>query len=343
MQTLLTILLAILIFGIMVFVHELGHFISAKSCKVKVNEFAIGMGPTLFRFHKKETTYALRLLPIGGFVQMEGEEEASDQEGSFSSKPIWQRIIIVCAGAIMNLILGFVVLLVVVCIEQNIASTTIASFNQAAVSNKEGGLQVGDKILTINGNTVHIGNDIVYSLVRDKDGIVDFRVKRDGETLEISDVQLNMTEQDGQNTVILDFKVYPLEKNFGTVLREAFFWSCSVGGLVWGSLVDLVTGNFALNQLSGPVGVVTVIGQAASIGIQPLLMLVAFITINLGVFNLLPVPALDGGRLLFLLIEAIRRKPLNPKYEGYVNMAGFALLMLLMIIVTFQDITRLFS
>lgn len=223
MQSFLTILLALVIFGLMVFIHELGHFISAKLCGVRVNEFAIGMGPTLVRFHKKETTYALRLLPIGGFVQMEGEEEASEQEGSYSQKPIWQRLIILSAGAIMNLVLGFFILLIVVCMESDIASTTITYFDEAAVSNQEGGLEIGDKILSINGSAIHIGNDIVYALVRDRDGIVDFQVERDGQVTDVPGVKLNMMEQDGQQTVILDFKVAPLEKNFFTVLRESFF------------------------------------------------------------------------------------------------------------------------
>lgn len=339
-----TILLGLLVFGLMIFVHELGHFLCAKATGVRVNEFALGMGPTLFKFGKGETTYALRLFPIGGFVSMEGEEEESDDEGSFSRKPVWKRLIIVLAGAVMNLLLGFLLLLSLVLMKDALASKTISNFDQAAVSNVgDNALQIGDEIVKINGKSINIGNDISYALIRDKDGIVDFTVRRDGELVELKGVAFDMYDiAEGQRAIVLDFKVLPLEKTFGSVLHEAFFWTVSIGDLVWGSLIDLVTGNFALNQLSGPVGVVTVIGEAASVGFDSLLLMIAFITINLGIFNMLPFPALDGGRFVFLIVEGIRRKPINPKIENGINMAGFALLILLMIVVTVNDVIKLF-
>lgn len=211
-----TILLGLLVFGLMIFVHELGHFLCAKATGVRVNEFALGMGPTLFKFGKGETTYALRLFPIGGFVSMEGEEEESDDEGSFSRKPVWKRLIIVLAGAVMNLLLGFLLLLSLVLMKDALASKTISNFDQAAVSNVgDNALQIGDEIVKINGKSINIGNDISYALIRDKDGIVDFTVRRDGELVELKGVAFDMYDiAEGQRAIVLDFKVLPLEKTF---------------------------------------------------------------------------------------------------------------------------------
>ncbi len=335
-----TILLTVLIFGVIIFIHELGHFLTAKWTRIKVNEFALGMGPTIFKFHKGETKYALRLFPIGGFVSMEGEDDASDDDRAFNRRPIWCRILVVVAGALMNLLLGFVLIIIITAGQRAIASTTVAMFDSAATSNEK--LQVGDEILKINGTSVHVDYDIIFSLVRDTDGKADFVVRRNGEIVKLDQVPfpLEKNEQLGQ-TIRLDFKVYPLEKNAWTVAKQSFFYTATVGRIIWVSLLDLVTGKFGVQQLSGPVGVSQAIGQASSIGIEPLLNLAAFITVNVGIFNLLPLPALDGGRLLFLLVELIRRKPVKPKYEGIVHTVGFALLIFLMIFVTYNDIVRL--
>ena len=335
------IILTILLFGVLIFIHEFGHFITAKLSGVKVNEFALGMGPVIWKTRKKDTQYALRLLPIGGFVSMEGEDEESEEEGSFSKARVWNKILIVTAGALMNLILGFLLLVIVVSQQSAIGTTTIARFEEGATSSQL--LQVDDKILKINGSSINIDYDIIHTMMRDSDGSVDMVVLRDGQKVELTGVPFS-TEQmeDGTVTTTLDFKVYGREKTVGGVLRQAFFYTGTVAKLVWTSLIDIVTGKFGINQLSGPVGVASAVGEASSMGLSSFLMLAAFITINLGVLNLLPIPALDGGRLLFLLIEAVRGKPVNPKYEGYVHALGFVLLFGLMIVVTFNDIVRLF-
>ena len=335
------IILTILLFGVLIFIHEFGHFITAKLSGVRVNEFALGMGPVIWKTKKNETQYALRLLPIGGFVSMEGEDEQSDAEGSFSKARVWNKILIVVAGAVMNLLLGFLLLVIVVSQQSAIGTTTIARFEEGATSSQM--LQLDDRIVQINGSAVHIDYDIIYTMMRDPDGKVDMVVMRDGQKVTLEGVPFS-TEQmeDGTVTTMLDFKVYGQEKTVGRVLCQAFFYTGTVANLVWTSLIDIVTGRFGINQLSGPVGVASAVGEATSMGLSSFLMLAAFITINLGVFNLLPIPALDGGRLLFLLIEAVRRKPINPKYEGYVHAFGFLLLFGLMIVVTFNDIVRLF-
>lgn len=342
MNIVVTILLTVLMFGLLIFFHEFGHFITAKLSGVKVNEFALGMGPVLFRFQKGDTQYAIRLFPVGGFVSMEGEDEESDAEGSFSSINVWKKIWIVTAGAVMNLLLGFLVLIVLSCSQSAIGSATIALFDEQSTSASV--LQVGDVIKKMNGSSVHIDNDIVFAMIRDSDGKIDMVVERDGQTVELPAVPFQTTtSEEGITTTVLDFKVLAKEKTVGSVLHQSFFMTGSIAKMVWSSLIDIVTGKFGLNQLSGPVGVATAVGQASTLGFRSLLLLIAFITVNLGVFNLLPLPALDGGRLLFLLIEAVRGKPVNPRYEGYVHAIGFLLLIGLMIFVIFNDIVKLFQ
>lgn len=343
MSTVITILIAVLVFGVIIFVHELGHFACAKWAGVRVNEFALGMGPTLWSFTKGETKYSLKAFPIGGFCAMEGEDEDSEDDRAFNKKPVWKRIVIDVAGAAMNLILGLIVVAVMVLMSGNVGTTTVSRFDEGNVSGQSG-LQIGDEILRVNGTRTFIDNDIIYALLRDQDGVVDMQVLRNGEKVDLPAVKFNMTEDaDGNKLVDLDFKVAPTEKTFGSVVKQTFGWTFSIARLVWLSLGDLITGNFQLNQLSGPVGVATAIGEAAGMGLMNFLNIVAFITINIGVFNLLPLPALDGGRLVFLIIEGIRRKPIKPQYEGWVHLAGLALLMLLMVFVTFNDIMRIFK
>ena len=335
-----TILISLLVFGFVIFFHELGHFLTAKLSGIRVLEFAIGMGPTIFSFERKGTTYAIRLLPVGGFVLMDGENEESDAIDSFTKAPVGSRLLVTVAGAFMNFLLGFLVLLAVVLMQDSITSRTVAEFYPDAVT-QESGLQVGDTIVAVNGRRCFIADDVSYELARTQDAQADLTVVRDGKTITLDHVQFGTAEQDGVEYMIIDFLVYPVEKTPVNVLREAGNWTISYARLVALSLADLVTGRTAINDLSGPVGIVTVIGQASAIGLLPLLRLVALLTVNLGIFNLLPIPALDGGRTLFLIVEAIRRKPLDPKYEIIVNSAGFVLLIGLMLFATFNDITRL--
>lgn len=313
----------------------------AKSVGITVHEFALGMGPKLFSFQRGETCYSLRLVPIGGFTQMEGEDFESSSEGSFGKKKVWQRILVVGAGAAMNILLGFFILLGLSIGEDGLSSTTIARFSEEAVSSQM--LMEGDRITHVNGARVHIGNDLIFELLRDSDGVIDFTVVRDGQKVQLKGVQFDTAKsQDGTNLITLDFKVFAIEKTPGNVLSYAWYWTMGTAREVWVSLIDLITGKYGLSQLSGPVGVTSVIGQAAGMGLSTVLSLLALITINIGIFNLLPVPALDGGRLVFLLIELIFRRRVPAKYEAYVHAAGLIALFGLMAVVTISDISRLF-
>lgn len=336
-----TIVSAVIVFSVLIFVHELGHFCTAKWAGVKVNEFALGMGPAIFKFTRGETIYALRAFPIGGFCAMEGENEDSHDNRAFCNASVPRRLMITIAGSVMNLLLGLVLLGILSSQQPLMGTTVVAAFNEEAVSNAQ--LQVGDKITRINNHKVNTDNDMKYEFMRDRDGIMDIQVVRDSQTITLKSVAFTMrTQEDGTQLMYLDFKVLGVPPTTMGVVKNAFNWTGSIVKQVWGALVDLATGRYGLNQLSGPVGVTTAIGQASSMGWEPLLMLISFITVNLGVFNLLPIPALDGGRLLFLLLEAIRRKPINPRYEGYVHGVGFLLLIGLMIFVTFNDVIKLF-
>ncbi len=339
-------LVAILFFGLLISIHELGHFTFAKLFKVKVNEFALGMGPAVFKKKKGDTTYALRLLPIGGYVSMEGEDEESTDENAFGNKKVWQKIIIVAAGAIMNLILGVVIVATCLSMEDLIGTNQIHSFEENAVS-QQSGLEIGDQILEIDGHRVFSDMDISFLMTRSEDGIYDMTVRRDGKKVELSDVKFETTVEQGYTLIKYDFIIRGVEPTFFNVISNAFKQTASIGRLVWLSLFDLVTGKFGLSDLSGPVGTVNILADITSSAVESranlisALTLMAFISINIGIFNLLPLPALDGGRLFFLAVEGIRRKPINPKYEGYVHGAGLVLLLLLMVIVTFNDILNL--
>lgn len=338
----ITVLITILVFGVLIFVHELGHFLACKFSGVRVNEFAMGMGPTVFKTVKGETTYALRLFPIGGFVAMEGEDEASEDERAFNKVNVWKRLLILVAGSCMNLLLGFIILVVLTGKSALLGTTQVNWFYEDAVTNQW--LQPGDIITKVNGHRVRTNNDLVYEFVRDRDGVMDMQVIRRGEEVELDRVAFQMEEfQEGVQTIIMDFAVVGVPKTFEGTVSYSLNWTVSLIKQVWGSLIDLITGRFGLNQLSGPVGVTSVIGEATSMGLRQLFVLVAFITVNLGVFNLLPLPALDGGRLLFVFWEMVRGRPVNPKYEGIIHTVGFALLMMLMVVVTFKDIMQLFQ
>ena len=331
-----TILITILIFAVIIFIHECGHFAAAKLCKVRVNEFALGMGPTLFHVGKGETRYALRLFPIGGFVSMEGEDGGSGDPRAFCNQKVWKRILIVCAGAFMNLVLGFIVVLLMTIPSDRLPSMTVAQFYENA-STEATGLQAGDEILRVNGRSIWVDSDLVYTLSTDEDGVVDMVVWRDGEKVELSDVAF--TTQDG--TLVIDFTVQGVPANLPNVLSYSFRKTASIGRLVWIAVGQLITGQSSINELSGPIGTAQAIGQAASAGLSTVMYLFAFITINVGIFNILPVPALDGGRLIFLLFELITRRRIKPEHEAYVHFAGFVLLILLIIFVSYHDIVNL--
>ncbi len=335
------ILIAILFFGLMIFIHELGHFTVAKLSGIRVNEFAIGMGPKLLSFGKGETTYSLRLIPMGGYVQMEGEDEASEDERAFNKKPVWKRFLVVLAGAVMNILLGLVLVAILITQQDLVGTTQIAGFYENA-SSQASGLQAGDVITHINGTSVWSDRDISFLMARDKDGVIEFTVERDGKTVDLKNVQFATQQVEGQTVITFDFVIIGEPHTIWNVLKTSFLETASMARLVWLSLFDLVTGRFGLSDLAGPVGTVSVIAEATtSGGFLNALSLMAFITVNIGVFNLLPIPGLDGGRLLFLVIEGIRRKPVNPKREGMIHAIGLVLMFALIAVVTFNDILRL--
>lgn len=340
------ILFALLFFGVIIMIHECGHFACAKLFKVKVNEFSLGMGPALFKRKKGDTLYALRLFPIGGYVAMEGEDDASEDDRAFNKKPVWQKMIIVVAGALMNLILGFILMVLLLTTSTDLIGTnTIKEFYPDAVSSQYG-LQAGDRFVEIDGHHVWSELDLSFLMSRSQDGVFDFVVERDGEKVTLNDVHFATEQQNGITLIQYDFIIIGEQPGFLNIVKNAFTQSASIVRMVWLSVFDLFTGRYGMSELAGPVGTVDIIAdvtaQAVSSGsLTNLLTIMAFITINVGVANLLPLPALDGGRFLFLAVEAVRRKPVNPKYEGYVHAAGLALLLLLMVVVTYNDIARI--
>ena len=336
-----SVLISIFSFGIFIFVHELGHFMAAKKAGVKVLEFAIGMGPQILCFKRAETEYSLRLFPFGGFVSMEGENEKSQDSRSFSVQPIWKRTIILIAGAAMNLILGFLLSLIITVAKDYVSTTIIAEFNENAVTNQW--LQVDDKILKINNKKIKTTDDIVFNLAMIRDGKAVIEVLRDDEKLTF-DVNFETVylEDEKMNIPTLDFYVYSTKKTFKNVMHQSFFGAISVVKAVWFSLLGLFSGVFSMNSLSGPIGTIEVISSTFNIkNMIPFFQVLMMMTINVGVFNLLPFPALDGGRVVFLLIEKILGRPVPQKYEAIVNTVGLFLLFGLMIFTAFSDIRKL--
>lgn len=337
----LFILLAILMFGFLIFIHEFGHYTAARIFRVTINEFAIGMGPKLLSRISPKTgiRYSLRALPIGGYVAMVGEDEESDDPGALCAKPVWQRIIITAAGAAMNLLIGFLVMTILVSFS-TLGGTVVADFFEGATSSSYG-LQVEDRIVKIDDTRVHTATDLVYTIMHDARGPVDVTVERGGQMLVLEDVQFPNFTEAGHIYGDRDFYVYAVEKTPLTVAHQAFWQSVNTVQMIWDSLYDLVFGEYTVEDLSGPVGVTQAITEAAEQGSYNFGFMFVFISVNLGIFNLLPLPALDGGRLLFQFIELIFRRPINRTVEGYIHFAGIMLLMLLMVFVTFQDISKL--
>ena len=345
----MSIVIAVLIFGIIITIHEFGHFIAAKANGVKVNEFAIGMGPAIFKKQKGETLYALRAFPIGGYCAMEGEDDESEDSRAFCRKPVWRRMIIIVAGVCMNFLLGFIILVIQISTSEAITTTTIHSFEKGALS-RETGLKEDDKIIGINGMRIFTATDMSYKFTTDEDGVYDITVIRDGKRVTVKDVKLKMTD----DVIHYDFWVYPKKITPVSVVTQSFKQGLTDARLIYISLADIVRGKYGIKDMSGPVGIVDSIGDVIesekdedtgkmdwSSLIDTMLTLSAFITINVGIFNILPLPALDGGRLIFLIIEAVRGRPVDPEHEGMVHTIGMLALFGLMIVITVSDITKL--
>lgn len=334
-----TVIAAVVIFLLLVLVHELGHFIVAKLCGVTVHEFAIGMGPLVFKKEYKGTLYSLRCIPIGGYCALEGEDSESDDPGAFSNKTPMKRIAILVAGAVMNLILGFVLMCIVMFSPkaEMVAVPVIESVQEQSAA-EVAGLLPGDRIVRIDGADIQTQMELKFELSRYKGGEIEIVYNRDGEkhTTYLAPKQ----GEDGMYYIGFIAKSEPL--NFGGRVYHAVQYTAFYGKSILVSLWDLVTGSIGMENMSGPVGIVNEIGNAAKSGLDTLLPLAALITINLGLFNLLPLPALDGGRIFFVLAELIIGKKISPEKEGLVHFIGFALLIGLMLFATWNDIARLF-
>lgn len=440
-------MIAVALFELIIFIHEGGHFVAAKKSGIKVNEFALGMGPKLFSFTRGETTYSLRLFPIGGYCAMEGEDEDSENPRAFNNAKIWKRMIVIVAGAFMNIVLGLVLMLITLLPQDQFASTTVSQFSPSSFSAVTG-LQSGDKIVNINGYAVNTSTDFSFALftlpvsevdgselsiykedcafdlysratelvdedttdeqnselvsslqeaqskisqveskdaayrifseyynsladIVDKDHAeeipaieeretrqrfrTDMTVVRDGEKIELKDVDLltlKKSADDDTPQLQIDFYIEPIEKNFGTVIEQTFSSTVSVVRMVWGSLIGLIKGQFSLNDMSGPVGIASAITEVAGeslrtsgfgSAVSSIVYVMMVITINLGIVNMLPFPALDGGRFLMLLIEWIFRKPVPRKVESIINTVGLVLLLGLSLVIAVKDVWKLFS
>ena len=344
-------LIAILAFGLLIFIHEMGHYLTARLFRVKIYEFSIGMGPKLLTYTSKKTDikYSLGMFPFGGYVSMAGEDEESDDPNALPNKAAWKRFIIVAAGAAMNLLLGMALMLSVVVATPVLPSNTIQQFpadewyeKNEFVSSATYGLQAGDTIVAINGTRVHTGYDMSYEIVHDGAGECAVTVLRGGKELTLT-VRFPSSVEQGVGYGIADFYVQPAEKSVGNVLRHTVSRTTTTVKMIWESLIDLFAGKYGMEAVSGPVGVAGVIADTAATSVWDTVMLIAVISINLGLVNIFPLPALDGGRLVFILIEMIARRPVPAKYEGIVHFIGFILLMGLMVLVLFKDIFSLFS
>ena len=381
MSFIITLLAAVFVFGAVIAIHEFGHFAVAKLCGVQVNEFSIGMGPVLLKKMHHGTQYSLRALPVGGFVALEGEESPESQQaeredrsdleerplsqrsGADSSPngealngedlsqptgkplneaPVWQRALIMAAGACMNFLLGFVVMAILLAAQNEpITSRVIYAVEDGALCGQTG-LEAGDKVLAVNGRRCFVANDMLYELMRTEDYSASFTVLRDGKKVVLPRVQFDTwQDEDGETHMSLGFTVYGIRKTPVNVIKEAWNSVLYYGRIIFTSLMDLLRGRESINDLSGPVGIVTAIGQAASYGWQDLLELLALITVNVGIFNLLPFPALDGGKVVFLLIEGVTGHAVPEKIQSSLTLAAFALLFALMIFATYNDIVRL--
>ena len=362
MGTALTILLALLVFGFLIFIHEFGHYATARLFKVSITEFSIGMGPKLVTYTSKKTNiqYSLGMFPIGGYVAMVGEDEDSDDPNAFNKKPAWQRFIITAAGATVNIVVGFLAMIIITA-SINIGNTTVAQFSPAtdfsaeegyvysstADSDEVDGLLEGDTITHVNGKRVKILDELHYEIMRNGNAPIDLTVTRNGETLLLDDLVFTTFTDQGQVYGIMDFRVYAIEKGFFDTLSISFRKACLVMRMCWEAIYDLITGRYTVAAVSGPVGISTAIGEAVSVGtflerVLSLLNITVIISINLGFMNLLPIPALDGGRIVVILIEMITRKKLPAKVEGIINGVGLALLLLLSVVIMIKDVIQLF-
>lgn len=341
----ITFIASVFVFCLLIFIHEFGHFIAAKAVGVTVHEFAIGMGPKIISWQGKETKYSIRILPIGGYVKLEGEDEDSQSENALCNKAPWKRFIVLFAGAFMNLLLGFLLFIILV-FNSTIRTSTVDTVVKGSAF-EQAGIQPGYEIIRMAGeeysSDISSYNDITYFEYKNgfKDGVnITFDTGNGTVTKYIEKKEI--PGEDGtQGRKIYGFTPGIADKNAGTVIVAAVDDFTFMTKMIFASFIDLFTGKVPADAVSGPVGIVNEIGNAADTGFLSLLALLAMLSVNLGIMNLLPIPALDGGRILFVLIEMIFRKPVPRDKEAWIHFIGFALLIALILVVTFNDVRKL--
>ena len=347
----MSIVFGILLFSLLIFVHELGHFAAAKLSGVQVNEFSMFMGPAIFKKQVGETLYALRCIPFGGYCAMEGEDMDTDNPRSFQKAAWWKRLIILAAGAFMNFLAGLVIFGIIYLPINTVVDPVITQFQDCCQFNHEAGLQLGDRILELDGEEIYINGDISMMLSLNPTVKHDVVVLRDGERLVFEDLEMGHThvDENGQEYLHYGFG-FGQTREAGFLGRLENVWKVTIDNvrIVRLSLQMLLNGQASVSEVSGPVGIVQMMSDVAASSdsvLNALLNMLSFggmIAVNLAVMNLLPIPALDGGRIVGLLlttgIEAVTKKKLNPKFEGYIHGVGMILLLALMALILFKDI-----
>ena len=352
----MSVLFAILLFSVLIFIHEFGHFAAAKLSGVQVNEFSMFMGPALWSKQVGETLYAIRLVPIGGYCAMEGEDEDTENPRSFQKAAWWKRLIILVAGAAMNFAAGVIIMVLVYLPVQQVVDPVISSFESYSTIDEAGGLQVGDRIVEVDGEKIYVQSDFTMILSLNPGDRHDLVVERQGQRVVLKDFLMEkheVTREDGTTQLLYGMNFSLKTLDFPGKISYAWKRCLDTVRLVRLSLQMLFTGQAGLKDMSGPVGIVqqmSTVAEASATQLDALLNMLyfgAFIAINLAVMNLLPIPALDGGRVVGLLIttavESITKKKVDPKYEGYLHGAGMLLLLGLMAIIMFKDIWFLFK
>ena len=346
MEFILYIILTALVIGFLTFIHEFGHFFFARLFKVPVLEFAIGMGPKIYSWKGKYgTQYALRAFPIGGFVQMEGEEGTSENPMAYNNLNPWKKIAVTVAGPAVNIIFAVILMFALVISTPTLGSTTIGQFEEGAISSSK--LMVGDEIVKIGNVNVHTGEEVIYEIMMQGNEAVDIVVVRNGEKITVPGVVFNTVEDQGVTLGELDFKLYALNSledvNFFDYLYQAFYRSINMVKMVFDSLWGMITGRFGMDAVSGPVGMIETVGQVAKVSVASLVNLIVLISMNLGIFNLLPIPALDGGRILFHLIDGIAgKKVVKKEVEDAITGITMMLLLGFMLLISIKDVINLF-
>ena len=351
----MSVLFAILLFSFLIFIHELGHFAAAKMSGVQVNEFSLFMGPALWKKQMGETLYAIRLIPIGGYCAMEGEDGGSDNPRSFDKAAWWKRLIILVAGAAMNFVVGVVLMIAIYLPVQQVVVPVIDSFESFATVDTDQGLQVGDTILEVDGEKIYVYSDFSMILGLNPGDVHDLVVERNGQKVTLDDFYMEKHEviqEDGSSRMLYGMNFSYQSLTLGQKIRYGWNQCLDTVRLVRLSLQMLLSGQAGIADMSGPVGIVqqmSDVAEASPTALDALLNMLyfgAFIAINLAVMNLLPVPALDGGRVVGLLlttaVEAVTKKKIDPKYEGWLHGAGMILLLALMAVIMFKDIFYLF-